>query len=437
MAEARRRAQAPSISRTARHEAPPSSPITPGAARILELQRQAGNAAVGELLEGLAPPALPAEMTEPYHPGDLSMRYWAMPAPERSEINTQTDSDFALRSGITRRLNRKNPRDLPAVRMWLRIRDEEIAKTVSAAVAPAAEAEAAVTEAPATEASATKSEAGAATTKPAAAPAPSLDMGEVSKLIAKHQTLKFLDEAGLAKDLLTHLPADPNYVMTVIKNLYWWHQRDATSVELGQLLGDDDLVSIASSPEGRDLLLLMVSEMQGVHTSAGDKKEAQRAMHAISKSRIASGPRVEIEVLTFRRGFAPLDWLGEHLFGKGAKGHTAVVAGGIAYSFDERGWIVAGTEQQYLEENTYRDAIGQVLDVSEEDAEKVQSALDDSVGTGTYLINKGSHVCTDEAARALEAALGKLDPKHNPQEFAKTLEASGKVSHTNNYPKKK
>lgn len=352
---------------------------------------------------------LPAEMTAPYHPGAFSKRYWAMPAPQRSDVNAQTDADFASRSGITRRLDRKNPADLPAVRMWLRIRDEEVAKTASAAVAP-----------------------GAGAVAPAAT-----DLGEVPKLIAKHQTLKFLDEAGLAKDLAGYLPGDPYFVMTVIQNLYWWHQRDATSVELGKLLGDDDLVGIASNPRGQALLLMMVSEMQGIHTSAGDKTQAQRVMRAVSKARIASGHNVEIEVLTFRRGFAPLDAAGEYLFGKGAKGHTAVVAGGIAYSFDERGWIVAGTKQEYLDENTYRDALGQVLDVPEADAEKVQQALDRSVGTGTYLLNKGSHVCTDEAARALEAALGKLDAKHNPQEFAKTLAATGKVKQTINYPKKK
>jgi len=421
MAEDRRRA--PTIAdRSTRQEARPApashQPVTAVRA-ILELQRAAGNGAVAELLEYGAPdvqreagavaPALPAEMTAPYHPGDLSRRYWAMPQTERSQINTQTDSDFASRTGITRRLNRKNPADLPAVRMWLRIRDAEVGKAMSAATAPAA---------------------GAATY------APPIDLDELSKLIAKHKTAKFLDEAGLAKDLATHLPGDPYFVMTVIQNLYFSHQKDATSVELGKLLGDDDLVGIASSPAGRSLLLEMVSDMQGVTTTANDKKQAQRMMHAISKARIASGRPVEIEVLTFRWGGAVLDAAGQYLFGKGAKGHTAVVAGGIAYSFDARGWVVAGTKAEYLDQNTHRDAIGQVLDVPEEDAEKVQSALDDSVGTMTYLLNKGNHVCTDETARTLEAALGKLDSKHSPQEFAKVLAATGKVRQTYNYPKK-
>ena len=418
MGEARPRAQTTDATGSRLHDPGPASraatnQVAAEARAILELQRAAGNAAVAELLEqgapevqrqaGAAAPALPAEMTAPYHPGDLSRRYWGMPAPERSAINAQTDSDFASRSGITRRLNRKNPADLPAVRMWLRIRDEEVARSVKPAAAPFTE---------------------------------SADLGEVSKLIAKHQTVKFLDEAGLAKDLAGRLPGDPYFVKTVIQKLYWWHQRDATSVELSTLLADDDLVGIASNPSGRDLLLVMVSEMQGVHTSAGDKKQAQRVMHAISKARIARGRQVQIEVLTFRWGGAVLDAAGQYLFGKGAKGHTAVVAGGIAYSFDARGWVVAGTKEEYLDQNTFRDAIGQVLDIPEEDAEKVQSALDDSVGTMTYLLNKGNHVCTDETARTLEAALGKLDSKHSPQEFAKVLAATGKVRQTYNYPKK-
>ena len=410
MAEPRRQTHVTGNAKSGPHQASPV-PVSHGAATdvqaILELQRAAGNAAVADLLEHKAP-ALPAEMTAPYQPGDLSHRYWTMPAAERSQVNARTDSDFASRSGITRRLDRKNPADLPAVRMWLRIRDAEVAKTVSSAAAPAA-----------------------------GTFAPPIDLDELSKLIAKHKTLKFLDEAGLAKDLATHLPADPYFVMTVIQNLYFSHQKDGTSVELGKWLADDDLVAIASSPAGRSLLLEMVSTMQGVTTSADDKKQAQRMMRAISKARIASGQRVEIEVLTFRWGSAVLDAGGQYLFGKGAKGHTAVVAGGIAYSFDARGWVVAGTKAEYLDQNTFRDAIGQVLDVPEEDAEKVQSALDASVGTMTYLFNKGNHVCTDETARTLEAALGTLDSKHSPQEFAKVLAATGKVRQTYNYPKKK
>src|SRR3989442_5876318 len=254
--------------------------------------------------------------------------------------------------------------------MWLRIRDAEVAKIVSAAAAP-----------------------------PAAAPAtttfaPPIDLDELSKLIAKHKTVKFLDEAGLAKDLATHLPADPYFVVTVIKNVSYPKKKDGTPVELGKLLGDDDLVGIASSPAGRSLLLEMVSAMQGVTTTADDKKQGQRMMHAMSKARIASGRRVEIEVLTFRWGGAVLDAAGQYLFGKGAKGHTAVVAGGIAYSFDARGWVVAGTKEEYLAQNTFRDAIGQGIDVPEDDAQKGQSALRRSGGTLAQLLHQSKHVWT-------------------------------------------
>lgn len=276
-----------------------------------------------------------------------------------------------------------------------------------------------------------------ATTAPPKAAPKEVDSNEVAKLVSKHKTLFFLHEAALAADLAPRLPGDPSFVSAVIHSLFWWHQRDLTSAETCKLISTDDLVTTAADTAGKALLLYMVSQMQGMHTTADDKAQSQRVMHAISKADLARAGRVEIEVLTFRRGFALLDWLGQTIFGKGAKGHTAVVAGGIAYSFDERGWIVAGTKEEYLAENTYRDAIGQVLDVPEPDAEKVQATLDDAVATGVYLFNKGSHVCTDEAARALEAALGKLDAKHNPQEFANLLEATGKVKSTNSYPKKK
>lgn len=412
-----------------------ASHLAPQHQEILALQRTAGNAAVAELLEPsraslqrqsvATEPQLPPELATPYHPGESSKRYWELPPERRSAINAQTDTEFQLRSGITHRLDQHNPKDRPAVRMWLRIRDEQVAVLPVAEAAPVTEVAPGADIAPVT---------GTTTTAPPPPPAATADT--VGTLIAKHQTLKFLDEEGLALDLAGHLPSDANFVATVIKTLYWWHQRDATSVEVSKLESDADLAAIAADSSGQALLLYMVSEMQGVHTSDDDKKQAQRVMRAISKANLAKSGHVEIEVLTFRRGFGLLDWAGEKLFGKGAKGHTAVVAGGIAYSFDERGWIVWGTKSEYLAANTYRDAIGQVLDVPEADAEKVQAALDASVGTGTYLANKGAHVCTDEAARTLEFALGKLDPKHNPQEFAKALEASGKVKKTNNYPKK-
>src|SRR2546422_11501417 len=117
-------------------------------------------------------------------------------------------------------------------------------------------------------------------------------------------------------------------------------------------------------------------------------------MHAMSKARIASGRRVEIEVLTFRWGGAVLDAAGQYLFGKGAKGHTAVVAGGIAYSFDARGWVGAGTKEEDLAQNTVRDASGQGIDIPEGDAEKVQSALADAVGAKIHLFKQGIHACT-------------------------------------------
>src|SRR2546422_6134462 len=97
-------------------------------------------------------------------------------------------------------------------------------------------------------------------------------------------------------------------------------------------------------------------------------------MHAMAKARVASGRRVEIEVLTFRWGGAVLDAAGQHLFGKGAKGHTAVVAGGIGYSFDARGWGVAGAKGEYLAQKKIPDSVGQGIKDPAEEAREEQIA---------------------------------------------------------------
>jgi hypothetical protein len=140
-------------------------------------------------------------------------------------------------------------------------------------------------------------------------------------------------------------------------------------------------------------------------------------------------------VITFRSGFAPLDWMGEKVFGKGAKGHTAIAAAGLVYSFDERGWVMEGVQADYMARNTHRDGIGQVLKVKPEDAAGIQRGLNRSIGTGTYLFD--GRVCTDATAQSLLDALGKLNGHHNPQRFADDLAASGNVERTITYAKAK
>lgn len=56
-----------------------------------------------------------------------------------------------------------------------------------------------------------------------------------------------------------------------------------------------------------------------------------------------------------------------------------------------------------------------------------------SAWAGAYLLD--GRVCTDATAQALDAVLGKLDTKHNPQVFVQTLAATGKVKATRFYNK--
>jgi hypothetical protein len=172
--------------------------------------------------------------------------------------------------------------------------------------------------------------------------------------------------------------------------------------------------------------------MQGFTTSEREKAQLYRAMTAITRSRGATP--IGVEVITFRSGFKPLDAAGEWWFGKGAKGHTAVIVADLVYSFDERGWVMEGSKAEYMGRNTHRDAIGQVLRVPPEDALAIQDGLNKAIGHGTYFFS--GLVCTDASAKSLVKVLGTIDAKSNPQKFADMLAASGHVETTNTYAKK-
>jgi hypothetical protein len=120
---------------------------------------------------------------------------------------------------------------------------------------------------------------------------------------------------------------------------------------------------------GRHALLRVVRELQAGWTfdsEARDMRDLLTWLEGSTPTVEQCGGRdtIEVEVITFERGSALLDWLGEHAFGKGARGHTAIMVGGLAYSFDEGGWEVGQTKDEYLHksENLVRDGVGQVLD---------------------------------------------------------------------------
>jgi hypothetical protein len=71
----------------------------------------------------------PSEATEskPYRSGPMSDAYWKLTDLERERINAETDRKFRERTGVTRKLDWDDPKDLPLARTWLRIRDEVMA----------------------------------------------------------------------------------------------------------------------------------------------------------------------------------------------------------------------------------------------------------------------------------------------------------------------
>ena len=259
--------------------------------------------------------------------------------------------------------------------------------------------------------------------------------GNARALINKHNFLgipAWLREDALATELLDRLPADWELALECLSQLVQGHQDNDLAVALCKNAGDEKLKAIASDPGGNKLMFRIVSTMQGLTTSDAEKAQLYRAMKAITSSRAAVP--IGVEVITFRSGFAPLDAAGEWWFGKGAKGHTAVIVADLVYSFDERGWVMEGSKAEYMGRNTHRDAIGQVLKVPPEDGLAIQDGLNKSIGRGVYFFS--GQVCTDASAQSLVKVLGEIDAKSNPQKFADMLAASGHVESTNTYAKK-
>jgi len=258
---------------------------------------------------------------------------------------------------------------------------------------------------------------------------------EAAGLIRKHNFLgipAWLSEDALATELLGRLPADWELAIETIAQLVQGHQDNDLAVALCKNASDEKLKAIAADPGGAKLMFRIVGTMQGLTTSEAEKTQLYRAMSAITRSRGAVP--MGVEVITFRSGFGPLDAAGEWWFGKGAKGHTAVIVADLVYSFDERGWVMEGSKAEYMGRNTHRDAIGQVLKVPPEDALAIQDGLNKSIGRGVYFFS--GQVCTDATAQSLVKVLGQIDAKSNPQKFAEMLAASGHVDSTNTYAKK-
>jgi hypothetical protein len=259
--------------------------------------------------------------------------------------------------------------------------------------------------------------------------------GDARALISKHNFLgipAWLRVNALATELLGRLPADWELALECIPQLVQGHHASDLAVAQCKNASDDKLKADRQRPGRRQADVQARRHHAGPHHQQGREGPAYRAMTAITRSRGAVP--IGVEVITFRSGFKPLDAVGEWWFGKGAKGHTAVIVADLVYSFDERGWGMEGSKAEYMGRNTHRDAIGRVLRVPPDDALAIQDGLNKSIGHGVSFFSGLG--CTDASARSLVKVLGAIDAKSNPQKFADMLAASGHVVATNTYNKK-
>ena len=254
-------------------------------------------------------------------------------------------------------------------------------------------------------------------------------------LIEKHTSFGNLDEEALGKEIVDGLPGNADLAYRVLDALPST-DKDDVAVAICEAATDDAVKLIAADTAGKALLLRLVRELEAGYTTSGERAQMQRLLRLISEVSTEmvegpSGPTIEVEVITFLHGGAALDKIGTTLFGARVKGHTAVVVGGLAYSYED-GWQTGQTKDEYMVKNSWRPAIGQVLEVSLEDARKIQKKLNESANRGVYFL--GGDICTDATARALEDVLGDLHAGFDVQGFPAKLDATGKVRMRREYP---
>lgn len=211
-------------------------------------------------------------------------------------------------------------------------------------------------------------------------------------------------------------------------------EQDDAALELIRIPGDDVLQRIAGDAGGREVLLRCVRELgSGVKRSV-EERQMQRIMRLVTRAdRAGRTPKaeagVEVEVITYLRGKLPLDAVGT-LFG--ARGHTALMIGNLAYSF-EKGWSCGQTRSEYIRANQeWRDGVGQILKLTAKDVRTLQDTLNKSCGTGYYAIS--GKICTDATGAALQRFLKGLRSGWDPGAFIAQLEATGKVKSHRFYP---
>jgi hypothetical protein len=260
-----------------------------------------------------------------------------------------------------------------------------------------------------------------------------VDTGGPAPIVATHEGY---DAAAIGADLAGRPAGQEALVVDTLRAAL---AAGCAPLPLVRQFTQAQLEALAAAPGGERVLLDVVARempesVAGLYVTEATRVEVRSIYRAVAAAENARSGTIGVEVLTFAHGASSaLDTAGETVFRSGVRGHTALIVGGLVYSFDERGWAPEGTKAEYLARQE-RDAVGQVIDMPRADAARIQEWLIGQLGVGVYLVNAHGNVCCDEAAIALQSVLGRLDPHHSPQQFRWLLEASGHVTATNTYP---
>lgn len=228
---------------------------------------------------------------------------------------------------------------------------------------------------------------------------------------------------------------DPSLVRQVLEKISF--NISVLGSLIGKFRSEEEITMAAADSAGRDLLLQMVQHMPGNVGGTfkpgawGTTEIMQKIMQVLTKldnaERLESGASSEVEIITFLYGHDALDEVGTVL--GGYRGHTAIVVNGMVYSYED-GWRAGMSKAQYLQANAWRDAVGHIIAIPEEDIEPLQNNLNAAVGTGIYIAE--NDICTGKTTKMLEEHLPHVE---SPQLLASYLETSEIVTGRKYYAK--
>lgn len=248
------------------------------------------------------------------------------------------------------------------------------------------------------------------------------------------------DLSGVERSMFVHqlyLLAfrDPSLVRQVLEKI--GYDMEILGRLFDRFTSEDEIIMVAADDAGRDLLQQMVQHGPGAAggvfdpDSWGTTEVMQKIMAVVTQvdnaERLESGASSEVEVITFLYGHDALDKTGTVL--GGYRGHTAIVVNGMVYSYED-GWRAGMSKAQYLQANAWRDAVGHIIAIPEEDIEPLQNNLNVAVGTGIYIAE--NDICTGKTTKMLEKYLPHVE---SPQLLASYLETSEIVTGRKYYAK--